>query len=417
MSSTATAADPTSRLDSKGREKVQCLECNLYYHRLDVHISSKHGMDVKAYNRKHPGAPTISTAASEVAAKGKTGGVAGKTVPPKRPPGGFPAPVPSRAEAISDVEAVIKKPSSKEDDGVFKIGVARLTMCTALSAADQLHVPAHDPLWDMGKNEKESWEFLALGIQACDNVLIVGPTGCGKSSGVLQLAAVCNQPLRRINLHGDVRAADFVGDKTVDVEPKSGQAVVRWVDGVLVEAMRKGYWLLLDELDAAAAHILFVLQSVLEPGRSITLTGNGGEVVKAHPSFRIIATANAMGRGDDTGQYTGTNLLNEAFLDRFGVVLQVSYPDAATEADILFKRTGLNRDDCSKMVEVASAVRKAAKGDSVYCTFSTRRLVAWAQKAVMLGNVKRAATITVINRLGEDDSKTVGGLIQRSWGG
>jgi cobaltochelatase CobS len=392
MIGTTPKTDPKERYDSKGREKVQCRECGDWYHRLDVHLASKHSLDVKTYNAKHPGAPTISEAASKKASAAKTASAAKPVAKPKA------------AEA----------PAPRED--VYRIGAARLVRRKDLTEADKVHIPAHDKGWQMGAVEQEQLEYLALGIQSTEPVLIVGPTGCGKSTLVQQLGAICDQPVRRINLHGDVRASDFIGDKTVTVDPATGQAVVVWQDGVLVDAMRKGHWLLLDELDGAPAHVLFVLQAVLEKGHTIVLSANHGEVVKAHKDFRIIATANTLGRGDDGGLYTGTNMLNEAFLDRFGVVITAHYPDADTEADILFKRSGLNKDDCRKLVEIAGKVRKAQESDTVYCTLSTRRLVAWADKAVRLGSVARAARIAVLNRLSADDAKFVGGLIQRVWG-
>lgn len=383
------ATTPADALDSKGREKVQCKLCNNWYHRLDVHLSSQHKVSVKEYNARFPGAPTISDAASEVARKGALARKKDK----------------EREEEV--------------DEDVYKIGVARLVRRDPkeLTERDAAFVPRNDKGWQMGVTEREQLEYLALGIQSKEPVLIVGPTGCDKSLLVSQLAAIIGQPLRRVNLHGDVRAADFVGAKIVSVDEESAQAVVQWQDGTLTDAMRAGHWLLLDELDATPPHIAFVLQAVLEKKGKLVITDNGGEVVKPHPHFRLIATANTLGRGDDGGLYTGTNLLNEAFLDRFGVVIQANYPDAVTEADILFKRTALNKDDCKKMVLVAEAVRKAQAAETVYCTFSTRRLVAWADKAVRLGDPRRAAKITVLNRLGADDHKYVAGLIQRHWGG
>jgi len=382
------SSTPHDRFDSKGREKVQCKLCSLWYHRLDVHLSKKHSTNVEAYTKDFPGSPTISDAARKQAA----------------------------VAAVKKADKTAKTATAKADDDAFKLGVARLYQRKDLTKADQHHVPTHDPHFVLGNPERERWEYIGIGIESRENVLIVGPTGCGKSAAVLELASVLNQPLRRINLHGEIRASDFVGDKTVEVDPETNQAVVTWTDGILTDAMRKGHWLLLDELDAAPAHILFVLQAVLEKGMTLVLPGNGGEVVKAHEHFRLIATANTLGRGDDSGLYNGTNLLNEAFLDRFGIVIQASYPLPNTEIDIIVERTGLNREDATKMVNVAKDVRKALETETVYCSFSTRRLVTWADKARRLGSPKRALQIAVTNRLSPSDAKFIEGLVQRYWG-
>jgi len=398
-------ADPTSRTDAHGFEKVECRLCGQFYHRLDVHLASKHGIDVATYGEKYPGAETISERAKKTSADAQLKGFVPRPKPEAKPE-------PATRLDVADG----RKP--------MKVGCATLYQRTDLGEDDKLRVPTCDEGWQVGQREMGQWEELAVGLEANENVLLVGPTGCGKSAAVMQLAAVVNQPIIRANLHGDVRASDFVGEKLVDLDEQTGQAVVVWRDGVLPTAMRRGYWLVLDELDAAPAAILFVLQAVLEPGHKLTLTANGGEQITAHPEFRVIATANTLGRGDEGGLYTGTHVLNEAFLDRFGVVIEAQYPDAATEEAILVGRTGIDAVIAKRMVQTAAKVREGYAKEECYCTFSTRRLIAWASKAVKMGagkakieTVRHAAKITVLNKLSSGDRDMVNAIVQRYLGG
>jgi len=406
------------RFDSAGREKIECKECGLWYHRLDVHISKKHGLNVDAYLKRHPGSPTISKAASGAASEAAKEKSSSFRAPHSHYAPGVDVSASIPSTSVAAAATALTAAVVATDPTLFRIGVARLHLRTDLGDYDKQFVPAFDPHFSIGRVEKERWEYVGIGVQDRENVFIFGPTGCGKSESVMQLAAALNQPVRRINLHGEIRSSDFLGEKTVEVDAATGQAVVAWKDGILPDAMRRGHWLVLDELDAAPAHVLFVLQAVLEKRARarLVLPGNGGEVVEAHEHFRIIATGNTIGRGDESGLYTGTNMLNEAFLDRFGIIVQADYPMPATERDILVGRTGVNADDAVRMVSVAVDVRKALAAETVYCTFSTRRLITWAAMTVRLGDVKRAAVIAVTNRLSAEDAKFIAGLVQRYWG-
>jgi MoxR-like ATPase len=397
---------PKEKLDDEGRKKIRCQACkdnsvgDRWYHRLDLHIKKKHDMSVADYREMYPGKPLLSEYGREMAAEDDDADPAVKEM----------LHAPAGGAAEEEMPEVV---DPKEGDSLH-FGCAKLKLKKAQSE-DRRHVPAFDEEFHISDSLKNDLEALALAIKHQENALIVGPAGCGKSSLVAFLAATLDQPLRRVNLHGDVRAADFVGEKTVDVDPATNQAVVRWNDGILVDALRRGHWLLLDELDAAPAHILFVLQAVLESSRTLVLTQNGGEVVVAHPDFRLIATANTLGRGDETGLYTGTNVLNEAFLDRFGTVIQAAYLELGTEAELIHKKTGISMDEATKMAKLASDVREAAARELVFCTLSTRRLLVWATKAVAMGSVKRAADYALTNRLSKTDQLYIRGLVQRVW--
>ena len=154
------------------------------------------------------------------------------------------------------------------------------------------------------------------GVIQKQNIILTGGTGVGKTTHITQLANRINQPLLRINFNGETRMSDLVGK----IQVIGGET--RWRDGVLPTAMRNGWWLLLDELDFAEPAVLSLLHPVLEDESLLVIKENGGEILRPHPNFRLFATANSIGAmSSSAGSYTGTNEMNEAFLDRWQVIL------------------------------------------------------------------------------------------------
>ena len=199
---------------------------------------------------------------------------------------------------------------------------------------------------------------------------ITGLSGNGKTLSVEQACAQLGRELIRVNITIETDEDDLIGGfRLVD-----GATV--WHNGPVTEALQRGAILLLDEVDLASNKIL-CLQSILE-GKGVFLK-KIGKYVKPTKGFNVFATANTKGKGSEDGRFIGTNVLNEAFLERFPVTFEQTYPTPATEQKIL---EGIaldlgveDRDFCKRLVDWADIIRKTFYDGGIDEIISTRRLV------------------------------------------
>ena len=225
---------------------------------------------------------------------------------------------------------------------------------------------------------------------------ITGLSGNGKTFGVEQACAQLNRELIRVNITIETDEDDLIGGfRLVD-----GNTI--WHNGPVVDALERGAVLLLDEIDLASNKIL-CLQSVLE-GKGVFLK-KIGRYVRPTNGFQVIATANTKGQGSDDGRFIGTNVLNEAFLERFPVTFEQSYPSVAVETKIL-KNVCTKFDKCDddfieKLVMWADVIRKTFYSGGVDEIVTTRRLVHIIQAYSIFGDRIKSIT-NCVNRFDDD---------------
>jgi len=220
---------------------------------------------------------------------------------------------------------------------------------------------------------------------------ITGLSGNGKTFSVEQACAKANRELIRVNISIETDEDDLIGGfRLVD-----GNTV--WHNGPVVEALERGAVLLLDEIDLASNKIL-CLQSILE-GKGVFLK-KIGKYVKPAKGFTVVATANTKGKGSEDGRFVGTNVLNEAFLERFPVTFEQNYPHPATELKIL-EALCTDKEFCKRLTDWADIIRKTFFDGGIDEVISTRRLVHIVKAYEIFGNRAKAIT-TCISRFDEE---------------
>ena len=229
-------------------------------------------------------------------------------------------------------------------------------------------------------------------------VFITGLSGNGKTLAVTQACADAKREMIRVNITIETDEDDLLGGYRL----RDGQTI--WQNGPVIEAMERGAILLLDEIDLASNKIM-CLQPILEGSGVYVKKIN--KFVKPKLGFNVIATANTKGQGSDDGKFIGTNVLNEAFLERFPVTFEQEYPSAKIEEKIVstkLKSAGKSDDKFAhNLVTWADVIRKTYKDGGVDEIISTRRLVHIAEAYGIFKNKMKAIQVCT-NRF-DDDTK------------
>lgn len=252
-------------------------------------------------------------------------------------------------------------------------------------------------------------------LLADERICLSGPTGSGKTSILLYLAAAMRWPLIRINGFRDTIASDYLG--TYEACPgENGQGTVtKWADGPLAIAMRVGAIFLHDDGDRVPSQNRQVLASVMEPGGTLTLPT--GEVVKPHSNFRFVESNNAGFWAERRDLYAAAVNQDGQTVSRFSACLNVDYPTKANEKNLIISRTGCDPLHAGMAVDVAVASRDVASQDSgqLLNAIDMRATAAWCRMAPILG-FESSFVVSVVNKASESDRPKLIEIAQRILG-
>jgi len=256
------------------------------------------------------------------------------------------------------------------------------------------------------------------GFSHSKKVIVHGNFGTGKSTHITQIAARLNWPCIRINLDSHISRIDLIGKDAIVL--KDGKQVTEFKEGILPWAFQNPVALVFDEYDAGRPDVMFVLQRILESDGSFTLLDKN-KVVKQNKYFRLFATSNTIGLGDTSGLYSGTNILNQAQLDRWEIVTSLNYLSLEKEMKIILaKNKKLNnakgKEKVANMIKVASLTRKGFAAGDISTVMSPRTVLNWCSNADIFKDTGIAFRVTYLNKCDDSEKKTIAEYYQRCFG-
>lgn len=220
-------------------------------------------------------------------------------------------------------------------------------------------------------------------------MLFTGDSGTGKSTSARVIPYKCGLPYVSVNFSVNIEESDLFGSMIPNPtknNPSDPEFI--WQDGIITKAVRNGYCAILEEINFARPGVLGKFNSLLDENRQIDLPN--GEIVKAHPNFRMIATCNIA--------YEGTNRLNKAFINRFEQVVNFQNPDLNVLVDIIKNRTGYNNDsNIAKILDAYCAIRKYANEQSLDAIVSVRQLLTLFRQGKYYKTASEAVENIVVN--------------------
>lgn len=259
--------------------------------------------------------------------------------------------------------------------------------------------------------EPHTTRAILAGFAHNRRVLVQGYHGTGKSSHIEQIAARLNWPCVRVNLDSHISRIDLIGRDVISL--KDNIQITEFQDGILPWAIKRPVALVFDEYDAARPDVMFVIQRILEAEGKFTLLDQN-RILTPHPYFRIFATTNTIGLGDNAGIYHGTQPINQGQMDRWHMVASLNYLPEKTEHKIISAKVpALDGKITASMIALANLTRHAFIHGDLSTVMSPRTVISWAQNYIILQDMEEAFRLTFYHKCDESERRTINEFYQR----
>lgn len=255
---------------------------------------------------------------------------------------------------------------------------------------------------------------ILLALNYNKKMLLFGVHGSGKSSHIEQVAARLSWPVIRLNLDNEIGRVELIG-KDILIN-RNGVTEMVFEPGIISFAINYPIILILDEYDAATAEALFIVQQLLEKEGKLVIPETG-QVIKPHPLFRIFATSNTIGIGDENGVYQGTNILNQGQLDRWQIIERLDYLDESLEKNFLKAEFNNVSDDfISSLIKFSGLVRTAFNEGKISLTLSTRGLINIVENYQIYNDLVKSLRVSFLIRFPVEEQEILSEFCQRVFG-
>jgi cobaltochelatase CobS len=398
MSTLATAAPAATE------DMIRCAICDAKIHAVHIHLKEDHpGVTIEQYRAEHPGAALLSARAMQMLEERKR----------QKAAAAAPATTVGLVASVSENTPATRRKEAFHE--LFKLGRNPATIsASGKDIAVTVCSPAPEHLSmipDVDPNYVFNLDILKtmmMGVEMGIPTYLWGHSGTGKTTLFEQVCAYTKRPLFRVQHTANMEEEHIVGGWRL----RDGHT--HFELGPLGNAMKYGWVYMADEYDFGRPEVTSVYQAVLE-GKPLVIKEADPEhrVIRPHPDFRIVATGNTNGQGDESGLYAGTNLQNTANYERFGIVEQMHYMDKELEKRLVSQQAGIPMKDAEKLVDFATRIRSEFDGGKLGNPISPRSLIYAAKLGVGKRDYKVGLALAFINRLSATDREAAKQVAQR----